>query len=94
MLAELQAMNSSDDRDNHFRLTADIDAAATQGWNGGEGFHPIKGWRDGGLNGANHTIASLLTSDIRASRTSQMVWNLMMFSIRPIELIEPKTEVI
>ncbi|MDR9412509.1 MAG: hypothetical protein RI531_07825, partial [Haloferacaceae archaeon] len=59
MLAELQAMNSSDDRDNHFRLAADIDAAATQGWNGGEGFHPIQGWSDGGLNGANHTIASL-----------------------------------
>jgi hypothetical protein len=53
------AMNSSGALDNHFRLSADIDAAATQGWNGGEGFHPIQRWSDGGLNGANHTIANL-----------------------------------
>jgi hypothetical protein len=59
-LTELQAMN--DDLTGDYVLIADIDAAETENWNGGEGFVPIgssgnefKGTFDGGY----HTISNL-----------------------------------
>jgi hypothetical protein len=41
-LAQLRRLSETpSDWDSHFVLTADIDAADTAGWNGGEGFSPI-----------------------------------------------------
>src|SRR5690606_32199224 len=45
----------------HFRQTADIDASATSGWDGGAGFKPIGGSPgfSGTYDGNGHTISGL-----------------------------------
>lgn len=59
-LSELQDMNS--DLAGNYVLAADIDAAATAGWNGGEGFVPIGNQTTtftGTFDGQLHTISNL-----------------------------------
>jgi filamentous hemagglutinin family protein len=56
---DLQAMN--DDLGGHYALGQDIDASATSGWNGGEGFLPIAdavGFK-GIFDGLGHSIQGL-----------------------------------
>ncbi|WP_205687170.1 two-partner secretion domain-containing protein, partial [Chromohalobacter israelensis] len=60
---ELQAMN--DDLGGHYALGQDIDASATSGWNGGEGFVPVGGIPttfeafQGVFDGLGHAIQGL-----------------------------------
>ncbi len=60
-LDELNAMRQG--LTNHYRLTADIDAAATVSWDMGRGWEPI-GWLEqrfmGGFDGAGHVISNLV----------------------------------
>jgi|GEM_PF-4774808 len=54
--------NVRTDLDAHYVLVSDIDAGATQNWNGGRGFDPIGSWRDrfrGTFDGQGHTISNL-----------------------------------
>jgi hypothetical protein len=53
---ELQAI--ADDLDGNYYLTGDIDASATSGWNGGNGFVPIDSFT-GTLDGCGYTISGL-----------------------------------
>ncbi|MDG6220855.1 MAG: right-handed parallel beta-helix repeat-containing protein, partial [Candidatus Thermoplasmatota archaeon] len=57
---DLQAMN--DHLGDNFTLANDIDASATVGWNGGEGFVPVGSNATpftGGFDGCNHVITGL-----------------------------------
>lgn len=54
---DLQAIGSYP-KDAYYRLVEDIDASATSGWNGGEGFDPIAGF-EGYFDGQNHIIDQL-----------------------------------
>jgi len=50
--------HTSDEWNEHFEQTADIDAAATSSWNNGSGFSPIGDWYsfNGSYNGQDFTI--------------------------------------
>ncbi|MDD4308273.1 MAG: hypothetical protein PHU53_05640, partial [Thermoplasmata archaeon] len=69
---DLQAISSGVSK--HYILGNDIDASATAGWNGGEGFIPINSF-SGSLNGAYHCIDGLTiaTSTDDAGLFSSMV---------------------
>ena len=57
---DLQNINAK--RDGRYILAGDIDATATQDWNGGEGFAPLGGGSNaftGRLDGAGHTLRGL-----------------------------------
>ena len=60
-LAKLQGMRA--DLSAHYQLVQDIDASATQGWNGGAGFDPVGDAGTaftGNFDGKNHTISDLV----------------------------------
>ncbi len=62
-LQELQ--NTTSDWDKYFTQTADIDASATSGWDGGNGFSPIGNYDNkftGSYDGGGHTISGLTIS--------------------------------
>ena len=50
--------NSSECADKHFKMTADIDASETRGWNGARGFLPL-GHFNGTFDGGGHYISNL-----------------------------------
>ncbi len=54
---QLQAMKGAPNT-SHFILVQDIDASATAGWNGGQGFDPV-GWFNGSFDGQGYTISDL-----------------------------------
>lgn len=54
-VTELQAMTAT----GNYYLTGNIDASATQTWNGGLGFAPISGMFTGSLDGCGYTISDL-----------------------------------
>jgi len=56
-VTQLQAIRNASNS-AHFRLINDIDALATSGWNGGQGFNPI-GQFNGSLDGAGYTVNNL-----------------------------------
>ncbi len=56
-VTQLQAIKDATNT-AHFILINDIDASATAGWNGGQGFLPI-GWFGGSLEGQGYTISDL-----------------------------------
>ena len=62
-LTDLGNLSSTSlDWDKHFILTNTIDASATSGWNGGDGFYPIGNSVfkfTGSFNGANYSISNL-----------------------------------
>lgn len=58
-IEQLQAIK--DDPAGSYILTADIDASATAGWNGGLGFEPIQGF-SGTLNGNGKSVVALSIS--------------------------------
>jgi hypothetical protein len=43
----------------HFKLISNIDATATAGWNGGQGYNPVS-WFNGSLEGDGYTISGLV----------------------------------
>ena len=57
-VTQLQAIRNAANN-AHFILINDIDASATAGWNGGQGFEPI-GWFNGTVNGNGYTITNLV----------------------------------
>ena len=57
-LTALQAMGDAGGLSTNFALAADVDAAATAGWNGGAGFNPVRGY-SGTFYGLGHVISNL-----------------------------------
>lgn len=55
---QLQAIKNAPNN-AHIILVNDIDASATAGWNGGQGFDPI-GWFNGTINGNGYSINNLV----------------------------------
>ena len=73
-VTELQ--NMANDLAGDYELGNDIDASATVGWNGGEGFEPVGHWASaaftGSLNGMGYTISNLTINRTAASWTSDL----------------------
>jgi hypothetical protein len=57
-VTQLQAIKDATNS-SHFILINDIDASATAGWNGGQGFEPRSSWFNGSINGQGYTISNL-----------------------------------
>lgn len=57
-VTQLQAIRNAPN-EAFFKLIANINASATAGWNGGQGFNPV-GWFGGSLDGDGYTISGLV----------------------------------
>ncbi|WP_029013097.1 filamentous hemagglutinin N-terminal domain-containing protein, partial [Niveispirillum irakense] len=77
-LTELQAVTSSN---GNYALMADIDAAPTAGWNGGQGFAPINGFSNI-FAGMGHTINGLTIN--RPGEATVGLFGLMSGTIRDL----------
>ena len=93
---ELQAMDTGDTY-GHYILANDIDCSDTQNWNDGSGFTPIgsdlpRGYFEGVLDGASHTITNLTINTPSANECSyaSMFTVLEDAEIKNLKFVNPK----
>jgi hypothetical protein len=66
LISTIDQLQSINNNSAYYKLTTDIDASATAGWNGGKGFSPLS-WFNGSLDGDGHSISGLVINQSNKS---------------------------